>query len=98
VKRSSLTGTQWHYGHRCGRLDRFGSFLSGRPPLPETLHHRGSITPACRPRRQEYGPSYATSLSIWFAKSQTNDPSSDAASAPPGTQNICLKYWGRRNV
>jgi hypothetical protein len=107
VKRSSLTGTQWHYGLRCGRLDRFvpireppasrnsppsawskaasseatRSRPSGDPisppacsrpqPSPKSYEatgpskepsleprrylQRGSITPACRPRRQEYG-------------------------------------------
>ena len=66
---------------------------ASRNSPPSRINH--ACVPATAPR---IWPSYATSLSIWFAKSQTNDPSSDAASAPPGTQNICLKYWGRRNV
>src|SRR5216684_110390 len=42
--------------------------------------------------------SFAISPSIWCAKSPTNDPSSDAASAPPGIPNICWIYWGRGRV
>ena len=68
--------------------------FTGASTLPSTRINHACV-PATAPR---IWPSYATSLSIWFAKSQTNDPSSDAASAPPGTQNICLKYWGRRNL
>jgi predicted transposase YbfD/YdcC len=43
-------------------------------------------------------PSSATSLSIWFVKSRTSDPSKDAANAPRGTQNTCWRYWGRCDV
>src|ERR1700693_6159715 len=43
-------------------------------------------------------PGSATSPSIWCAKSPTSDPSSDAASAPLGTQNTCWKYCGRCDV
>jgi hypothetical protein len=68
--------------------------FTGASTLPSTRINHACVS-ATAPR---IWPSYATSLSIWFAKSQTNDPSSDAASAPPGTQNICLKYWGRRNL
>jgi hypothetical protein len=136
VKRSSLTGTQWHPGApRFPKLSTIGmvesriergdkieterrSYISSRvlsaaafakvvrghwaiertftgaSTLPSTRINHACV-PATAPR---IWPSYATSLSIWFAKSQTNDPSSDAASAPPGTQNICLKYWGRCDV
>jgi hypothetical protein len=38
------------------------------------------------------------SPSIWCAKSPTNDPSSDAASAPLGILNISCRYWGRCDV
>src|ERR1700688_5124301 len=35
---------------------------------------------------------YATSPSIWSAKSPTSDQSSAAASAPPGTLNTCWTF------
>ncbi len=77
-----------------------------RPLGPSKITFTGASTSpstrinhACMPvTAPRIWPSYATSLSIWFAKSQTNDPSSDAASAPPGTQNTCWRYWGRCDV
>ena len=39
-----------------------------------------------------------TLLSICYAKSLTNDPSSAAASAPLGTLITCYRYWGRCGV
>src|SRR5580704_15904468 len=40
-------------------------------------------------------PWYATSPSIWSAKSLTSDRSSAAESAPPGTRNTCWKSSAR---
>src|SRR6202795_572051 len=40
-------------------------------------------------------PWYATSPSIWSAKSPTSDQSSAAASAPPGTLNTCWTFSAR---
>src|ERR1700720_4730084 len=40
---------------------------------------------------------YATSPSIWSAKSPTSDQSSAAASAPPGTRNTCWTFSARRS-
>src|SRR5712691_6650496 len=42
--------------------------------------------------------SYVTSHSIWFAKLPTNDPSSDAVSAPHTTRNTCSKSWAHSDV
>src|SRR5215469_9106051 len=57
------------------------------------------INHACAPATApKTWPSSATSLSICCAKSTTNGPSNAAASVPPGTPNICCKYWDRCDV
>jgi hypothetical protein len=68
-----------------------------KQPSLEPRHHlrRGSVTPAHRPRRQEHGSRPPLRPQSGYAKSPTNDPSNDAASAPLGTRNTCSKYWGR---
>src|SRR5215467_5919682 len=57
------------------------------------------INHACAPATApKTWPSSATSLSICCAKSTTNGPSNAAASVPPGTPNICCKFWDRCDV
>jgi hypothetical protein len=57
------------------------------------------ISHACAPATApKTWPWSATSPSIWCAKSPTNDPSSDAASAPLGILNISCRYWGRCHI